>query len=274
MELCDSHCHIQSIGASSGDPAVAQKWAKAGITDPDQVIKRARDAAVNTLICVGCSLADSQLAVEFVSKRDGCWASVGIHPHEASRHLKEASAVSVLKTLAAKPKVVAIGECGLDYYYMHSLKEDQASVLRFQIELALEQNLPLIFHVRGAFEDFWPIFESYQSTSRPIRGVLHSFTDTQANLDRAIRHGLLIGVNGIATFTKDIAQHEIYRTIPAENLILETDAPFLTPVPFRGTICEPYHIQVTAQHLAQVRKVPIRILSEATTRNVRRLFSL
>jgi TatD DNase family protein len=199
---------------------------------------------------------------------------VGIHPHEAGRYLNNKTAHSGMEALALKPKVVAIGECGLDYYYMHASKPSQQALLRFQIELAVRQNLPLIFHVREAFDDFWPIFESYQNPDRPIRGVLHSFTDSQANLERAIRHGLFIGVNGIATFTKEFAQSEIYRTIPAEFLLLETDAPFLTPAPFRGSICEPYHIRVIAEQLAELRKVPITILAEATTRNVMRLFGI
>ena len=274
MELFDSHCHIQSIGAPLGDESVVEKWVRAGITDPDEVINRANQASVNRLICVGCNPSDSQLAVDFVARRDGCWASVGIHPHEAGRYGSNATARLEMEALVAKPKVVAIGECGLDYHYMHSPKAAQHELLRFQIELALKHNLPLIFHIREAFDDFWPIFESYQSQVQPIRGVLHSFTDTLANLERAIRHSLLIGVNGIATFTKEKAQSEIYRTIPAEFLILETDAPFLTPSPFRGTICEPYHIQTIAEYLAELRDEPIVSLAEATTRNSRRLFDL
>jgi TatD DNase family protein len=274
MELTDSHCHIQSIGLSGGDPSVIERWGKAGITDPDEVIARAHEASVTRLVCVGCSLSDSQLATEFVGNRNGCWAAIGLHPHETDEYAGNKQAYQEFAALVRKPKVVAIGECGLDYHYMHSPKSDQETVLRFQIELAMEHNLPLIFHVRDAFDDFWPIFESYRDAAHPIRGVVHSFTDNQANLERALSHDLLIGVNGIATFTKDSQQFEIYRTIPDQFLVLETDAPFLTPTPFRGRICEPYHIQTIAEFLAQLRGQSVSTLADVTTRNAAKLFSI
>jgi len=140
--------------------------------------------------------------------------------------------------------------------------------------LALEHNLPVIFHVRDAFDDFWPIFERYYSKDRPIRGVLHSFTDTQANLEKALGYGLYIGVNGIATFTKKPEQQAMYRSIPLASLLLETDAPFLTPVPYRGKICEPYHIRTIAEFLAAQRGEKLEAISEATTSNARRLFGI
>jgi TatD DNase family protein len=163
-----------------------------------------------------------------------------------------------------------VGECGLDYFYTHSPKEAQIEVLRFQIELALEHDLPLSFHVREAFDDFWPLFESYSG----IRGVLHSFTDTEANLRRAIDHGLYIGVNGIATFAKKPEQLVIYRTIPQQLLLLETDAPFLTPVPFRGKVCESKHVRVTAEYLAEFRGETLEDLAATTTANARALFKV
>jgi TatD DNase family protein len=214
-------------------------------------------------------LADSELAVAFAQKHEGVWASIGIHPHEAKDHLG-ADTQARFAALASLPKVVAVGECGLDYFYGHSPKEDQAAVLRFQIELALEQGLPLSFHVREAFDDFWPIFESYQG----VRGVLHSFTDSQENMERAVAHGLYIGVNGIATFTRDEAQIVTYRTIPQHSLLLETDAPFLTPKPFRGKVCEPKHLVQTAEFLAVLRGESVEHLAESTTANAQKLLNL
>jgi TatD DNase family protein len=256
MELFDSHCHIQSVGAFEGEETTRALWARAVEQDPDAVIKRAEAADVTRMLCVGCTLVDSQLAITFAENREQCWASVGIHPHEAYQYASDATARQEFAQLAGQPKVVAVGECGLDYFYEHSSKEDQVAILKYQIELALEHSLPIIFHVREAFDDFWPIFESYQSANRPIRGVLHSFTDTQANLERAIKHNLYVGVNGIATFTKNPMQQELYRTLPHERLILETDAPFLTPSPYRGTICEPYHIRTIAEFLSRQRTNP------------------
>jgi TatD DNase family protein len=163
-----------------------------------------------------------------------------------------------------------VGETGLDYYYTHSPREAQEAMLRFQIELALAHDLPLIFHVREAFDDFWPIFESYQGA----RGVLHSFTDSVSNLERALSHGLYIGVNGIATFARQESQRVMYRTIPQRSLLLETDAPFLTPTPFRGTINEPKYTSVVAEFLSELRGEDLAELAATTTSNARDLFHL
>ncbi len=266
MDLVDTHCHIHEIVGASG---VAGKWHKAGVTDADKVIADARAAGVTRLVCVGCTLADSQLAIDFAANRDNVWASLGIHPHEAQDFLDKKGQAAFAE-LATKPKVIAIGECGLDYFYHHSPKEAQEKVLRLQIELALKYDLPMIFHVREAFDDFWPIFDEYQG----ICGVLHSFTDSQANMEQAIARGLYIGVNGIATFTKDSAQLEMYKSIPVKRLLLETDAPFLTPAPYRGTICESKHVRVTSEFLAALRGETLEQIAVATTQNAGQLFAL
>lgn len=274
MELTDSHCHIQSVGAPTGEAMTRERWAKAGDTDPDAVIRRADEAGVTRLVCVGCDLEDSQLAVSFVENRSNTWASIGIHPHEADRYVDNKESKRTFAALGKAPKVVAVGECGLDYFYTHSSKASQLKMLHFQLELALEYDLPLIFHVREAYDEFWPVFEEYHRGNQRLRGVLHSFTDTQANLERGLSHGLFIGVNGIATFTKNADQQVIYRTLPPEYMLLETDAPFLTPAPNRGTICEPYHIRTIAEFLAEERTMSVSALAETTTRNARHLFGI
>ncbi len=279
MEFVDTHCHIQSSDKQSGDggEAVTRRfWEKAGYPSGDELIARAVDAGVTRMICVGCSLPDSQLAVEFAKYRENIFASIGIHPHEAKDYI-DASGYDQAKldrfaALATAPKVVAVGECGLDYYYGHSEPADQQKLLRYQIELALEHNLPLIFHVRDAFADFWPIFDEYMGHAGGVRGVLHSFTDNQANLDKALANGLYVGVNGIATFSKSQEQLEMYKCIPLSRLLLETDSPFLTPSPYRGTVCEPYHTSVTAEFLAGLRNEPLEALAAATTANAHDLF--
>ena len=166
-------------------------------------------------------------------------------------------------------KILAIGECGLDYFYGHSSKKDQERTVRYQIELALEYGLPLIFHVRQAFEDFWPIFDSYKG----VRGVLHSFTDNAANLSKAVSRDLYIGVNGIMTFTKNPDQIEVARQIPLNRLVLETDAPFLTPVPLRGKVNEPAHVLLVAKFLGDLRQLSLQEVAQHTTANARQLFS-
>lgn len=274
MELTDSHCHIQSVAALTGEESTQKIWAKARETSPEDIVRRAQDAGVTRLVCVGCNLPDSRLAVDFVQSRENCWASIGIHPHETHLYADNSAARQQFADLATAKKVVAVGECGLDYFYENSDKASQLALLEFQIGLALQHNLPLIFHVREAFNDFWPVFERFTSAGHHIRGVLHSFTDTQANLDRAIGHGLFIGINGIATFTKKPEQQELYRTVPLEHVLLETDAPFLTPTPDRGKICEPYHIRTIAEFLAGQRGEPVEKIATVTTQNAQQLFGI
>ena len=268
MELIDTHCHIHEIIQPL--TPVYEKWHKGGALSIDSVLAGARAAGVGKMICVGTTVEDSQLAAEFVADRPECWASAGIHPHAAQRYVHDQKSQRNFRELLSNPKIVAVGECGLDYFYGYSPKADQLAMLRFQIELALEHDLPLSFHVREAFDDFWPVFESYQG----VRGVLHSYTDNRNNLERALGHGLYIGVNGIATFSNKPQQMDMYQAIPLDRLLLETDAPFLTPVPYRGTICEPKHVRVTAEYLAKLREVSLDVLADKTSGNARSLFGI
>jgi TatD DNase family protein len=268
MRLIDTHCHIHEAPTAHSEANGTHKlWLRAETRDGDELIARAAEENVTTLICVGTTAEDSQKAIEFVQTRPACFASIGLHPHEA-KYLNAAKAV--LTACVSMPKVVAVGECGLDYFYNHSDKPDQQAALRFQIELAQEHNLPMIFHVRNAFDDFWPIFDSYKG----IRGVLHSFTDSRQNLDKALERGLYVGVNGIMTFTKDAGQLEIARAIPLTKLLLETDAPFLTPVPFRGKVNEPAHVRLVADFMAHLRSEPLAELANQTSANAQILFIL
>ncbi len=271
MSLFDTHCHIQSAGQGHGERSTRELWAKAEDRSLASIVDAAKLAGVSHMICVGCDLPDSQLAIEVVQPYDELFASIGIHPHEAQRYVGQQDVLSEFAALASNPKVVAVGECGLDYFYQHSPKEAQLDILRFQLDLASRHDLPLIFHVREAFDDFWPIFESYPSGT--FRGVLHSFTDSAANMRKAVKHGLYIGVNGIATFSKpDSEQRVMYRTIPLDSLLLETDAPFLTPVPHRGTVNEPKHIRTIAEFLETIRGESLTELTKATTNNAKALF--
>jgi len=269
MELVDTHCHIHEAQFELGDDnATRGVWAKFGNPDPDHIVAKAQDAGVGKMICVGTTLADSRQAVSFVRDRPQCWASIGLHPHEAKDG--PASLGGLRDLVRPGQKIVAVGECGLDYFYTHSPKEDQIIALRFQIELALEHNLPLIFHVREAFDDFLPIIDEYKN----VRGVVHSFTDTQANLDRLLQRGLYIGVNGIATFTKSAEQLAMYKSIPLSNLLLETDAPFLTPVPLRGKMNEPANVRMVAEFMANLRGENLASIAEHTTLGAQTLFNL
>jgi TatD DNase family protein len=268
MELFDTHCHLHELMEKL--TPVYDKWRSDGVErTPEGVIAAAAEAGVNRLLCIGTSYPDSELAVNFVQNRENAWASIGIHPHEAQTALAEGH-LDAFAALVDRPKVIAVGEIGLDYFYRHSPKEAQIEVLKFQLELAVRHDLPVSFHVREAFDDFWPVFDRFGGK---IRGVLHSFTDNQANLEKALERGLYIGVNGIATFASE-AQRVIYRTIPQQSLLLETDAPFLTPVPFRGKVCESKHTRVTAEFLSKLRDEDLAQLAQATTHSARHLFQV
>src|SRR6185503_638627 len=264
----DTHCHIHEaqLGLVSDD-MTHKLWGKAEDPDPDAMLARAAEKGVNRVICVGCTQADSQRAVMFAASRDNCWASIGLHPHEAK---DGRAALDGIAKLAGKPKVVAIGEIGLDYYYGHSTREEQVAALKFQRDLAAEHNLPVIFHVREAFDDFWPIFDHYKG----IRGVLHSYTDNYTNFTEAMKRGLYIGVNGIMTFTKVEEQLRVAKDVPLQKLLLETDAPFLTPRPLRGSVNEPAHVIHIATFLADLRNESIEDIAKVTSHNAQTLFTL
>lgn len=250
MMLIDTHCHIHEADYP---------------LDQGETLRRAREAGVTEMICVGTSQQSSNDAVSFAQVHGGVYAAIGVHPHDTKDGYDAIDALA--KT---SDKVVAIGEIGLDYYYNHSPREVQIAALESQIQTALDNDLPIIFHVRESFDDFWPIFDNFHG----IRGELHSFTDTQANLDKGFERGLYVGVNGISTFTKDPVQQQMYATIPLERLLLETDAPFLTPVPYRGTINEPAYVREVARHHASLRGISLETVAIATTDNARSLFRL
>lgn len=255
MEFVDTHCHLHFENFGTGQ---------------EEAYEQSLAAGVNRMICVGTTLADSHAALEFAIDKAGVWAAAGVHPHEAEEFLNDPGRKAKLTQLLAMPKTVAIGETGLDFYKNYSPKEVQEKALRTQIETGLPTGLPFIFHVRDAWSDFWRIFDDYKNLS----GVVHSFSSGTKQLEAALSRGLYIGLNGIMTFTKDQAQLEAARQVPAAKLLLETDAPFLTPAPFRGQICEPKHVVATAEFLANLKDESIEELSRSTTDNAVRLFGL
>lgn len=254
MELVDTHCHLQF-------PKLAD--------DLDQVITGARAAGVSRMICVGTSLEDSRQAIDFAAKFDNVWAAVGAHPHDGKEFDYRAGS-QVLAELAARPKVVAVGEIGLDFYKDYSPRDEQEELFRLQIEAGLPSGLLFIFHVRDAWKDFWRIMEDYGD----VKAVVHSFTAGQKQLDKVLDKGWYVGLNGIMTFTKDEAQLQAAKNLPLERLLLETDAPFLTPEPFRDDVCEPKHVLNTAEFLATLRDEKLDELARVTTDNAVRLFNL
>ncbi|MCA9338814.1 TatD family hydrolase [Candidatus Saccharibacteria bacterium] len=247
MHFTDTHCHIHQDDYP---------------LDAEEVLVHAEQKDIRRLICVGVDEQSSREAIDFSAKHTNAWASVGVHPHEAQYGIEG------IKNLIKKPKVIAIGECGLDYFYTHSSKEDQIKALEQQIDLAISHNLPLIFHVREAFDGFWPVLNNFKD----VKGVLHSFTGTMQDMQEGLKRGLFFGINGISTFTKDEAQQKMFAAIPLKKIMLETDAPFLTPKPHRGKKNEPAFTLLVAEHLAKSRHISLEELSKITEKNVSTLF--
>jgi TatD DNase family protein len=247
--LVDTHCHIHE----SYDLSI------------DETITHAHQQDVQQMICVGTNELSSKQAITFAEAHPEAFASIGVHPHEAKEGYS-----AIAKLAGISETIVAVGEVGLDYFYTHSPREVQIEALKSQIEVALKHDLPIIFHVREAFDDFWPIFDNYKG----IRGVLHSFTDSKENMEKAIARGLYIGVNGISTFTKDDAQKTMFDAIPLDRILFETDAPFLTPTPYRGKINQPAYVKVVAEYHAQRRGISFEEIANASTHNARALFQL
>lgn len=255
--LLDTHCHIHEADYP---------------LNREEVLTRAHAVGVAKMICVGTSEQSSRDAIAFAAEHDGIYATVGVHPHDTKDGYAQIAQL-------AKQDVVAVGEVGLDYYYNHSPRNIQIAGLESQIQTALDNDLPIIFHVRDAssaerrtsvWNDFWPILDNFHG----IRGELHSFTDTQANLDKGFERGLYVGVNGISTFTKDPVQQQLFANIPLNRMLLETDAPFLTPAPHRGTINEPAFVSDVASFHAMVRGISPSEVATATTANALSLFRL
>lgn len=252
--MIDSHCHIHDSEYFATD------------LERQQVYERSVEAGVEVMMCIGTSEKSSREAIDMATKYQRCYATVGVHPHEA-RHGCDGIEELIRQN---KDAVYGIGEIGLDYYYENSVKSDQIQVLRKQLRYAVQYDLPVSFHVREAFDDFWPVFDEFTG----VRGVLHSYTDTLENLHEGLERGLYIGVNGIATFTKDSEQQKMFAAIPLGSLLLETDAPFLTPKPFRGKMNEPSMIRHVAQHLEHQYGCSVEDVLSTTAYNTKALFRI
>ncbi|MGB2787060.1 MAG: TatD family hydrolase [Candidatus Saccharimonadaceae bacterium] len=257
----DTHCHIHDSGFYPNDR--------------EEPYRLSVEAGVTKMICVGTDELSSVAAFEFAALHPGCFAAIGIHPHDAA--VSDVDKISELIIADShilnsnnQPVIAGIGEIGLDYYYNHSPRDIQIKAFEAQIQLAVDHKLPISFHVREAFDDFWPILDNFHG----LNGVLHSFTDNQANLEKGLSRGLYVGINGISTFTKDAAQRELYSSIPLQKLLLETDAPFLTPAPFRGKMNIPAYVVEVARHQADMRKLSLDIITSSTTANAVKLFNL
>ena len=253
--LVDSHCHLDF-------PDYAGKV--------DEVLVRAKAAGVGVCVSIGTELKRFPGVKAVAEAHDNVWCSVGVHPHESEKELLDDEAALVAE--ATHPKVVAIGETGLDYYYEHSPRDPQRRNFRSHIAGARRTGLPVIVHTRDADDDTIEILRD-EMAKGALTGLIHCFTGTQRLADASLELGLSISVSGIATFKNSAALRDVIKTVPLERLLVETDAPFLAPVPYRGKTNEPAFVVHTAKMLAELKGVPQDELARATTENFFRLFS-
>jgi TatD DNase family protein len=253
--LVDSHCHLDFPDFE-------------GEVGP--LLARAKAAGVGTFVTICTRLTEFPRVRALAEQHEDVWCSVGIHPHEAAH--QPAVAVEDLVDLARHPKVIGLGETGLDYHYDHSPRDRQRAVFRTHIEAAVAAGLPLIVHTREAEEDTAAMLAETGGQGR-LAGLLHCFTSSRALAERALALGFYISFSGIVTFRKSDELRAIARDVPADRLLVETDAPYLAPMPLRGRRNEPGFVVHTAALLAEVRGISPEDLARSTTENFFRLFS-
>lgn len=251
----DSHCHLNYKGL---------------VEDQAGALTRARAAGVHGMLNISTREREWDEVITAADENTDVWASVGIHPHEADAHPDVDTAKLVAK--AAHPRVVAIGETGLDYYYDHSDRDRQRASFRAHIAASRKTGLPLIVHTRDADEDTADIL-SDEMAKGAYTGVIHCFTASQDFADKALSLGLFISISGIVTFKNAKDLQATAAIIPEDRLLIETDAPFLAPVPHRGKSCEPAYVADTAGFLANLRGVAVERLAAATSANFHALFT-
>lgn len=253
--MIDSHCHLNYKGL------VEEQFA---------VIARARDAGVKGMLNISTRQREWADIIATAEAHGDIWASVGIHPHEADDHPD----IDAAKLIAAAthPKVIGIGETGLDYYYDHSDRQQQQASFRAHITASRETGLPLIVHTRDAEEDTLAILRD-ETRAGAFPALIHCFTASGAFADAVLELGLFISISGIVTFRNAKELQAVAQRLPSERLLIETDAPFLAPMPHRGKTCEPAYVADTARFLADLRGVSSEDLAATTTANFFALFT-
>jgi TatD DNase family protein len=254
VTLIDSHCHLNYEGL---------------VERQDEVLSTARARGVRGFLNISTRQSEWAAIVATADRNDDVWATIGVHPHEANAHPDLGAAALI--DAAAHPKVVAIGECGLDYFYDKSDRSAQRKRFQAHIEAARATGLPLVVHTRDAEDDTAEML-SQAVGEGGVRGVLHCFTGSADLARKALDLGFYISLSGIVTFKNARELQETAKLVPADQLLVETDSPFLAPVPHRGQVCEPAFVADTAQFVADLRGVPVAELATATSANFFDLF--
>ena len=249
----DTHCHLDKLE-----------------TNPEESVEEAKQEGVKTMVTISVDEESFDFVSKAVKQFKDVYGTVGIHPHDASEFSPKLEK-SIRKMALDQDKLIAIGETGLDYHYMNSSSEDQQLAFRKQLRIAVEVNLPVVLHSREAETDTIDILKEIPV---PALGVAHSFTSSLMMAKTLIDMGWYLGINGIVTFKNAEDLREIVRWIPMDRLLLETDSPFLAPIPFRGNPNKPAHIPIIASFVAELRNITIEHLAEKTSENAQRLFRI
>lgn len=266
MRLIDSHCHLDFEPLSD----------ELGV-----VLRRARDAGVEKMINIGSSMRASEKSIVLATEHPNIWATVGLHPHEAELILDFEATMEKIRDLANQDKVVAIGEIGLDYFDAENqgtvsidVKESQKKLFLDQLEIALEKKLPIVFHVRDAWDDFFEIANSKKLKANSC--VLHCFTGDEKIVKKAVDLGLYIGFTGFVTFDQPKFDHirAAAKIVPVDKILIETDAPFLAPEPYRGKTNEPAYVLEVAKKISELKRIEVAEFAEITSKNAEKLFGI
>ena len=253
MELIDTHAHLDFPQFSD---------------DKEKVIERAKDAGLKYIINVGADLASSRRALELSQEYEDIYATVGVHPHDATD--LDQNSLDVMKDLSKADKVVAVGETGLDFHYDNSPRDKQKEAFQQQINLAQEIDLPLVIHSREADQETMKIIKENQIDN----GIWHCFASNKEMAEQALEMGLYIAFGGILTFNNAKNLQNLIKDLPLDKLLLETDSPFLTPDPYRGKRNEPAYVKYVAQKIADIKQVSLEKVAEITTKNAETVYGL
>ena len=251
MEFIDTHCHIYY-----------DKYQN----DISDVINRAKDKSIKHIICVGVDLESSEKSIILSDQYESVFATVGYHPHESK--LAVDNYLDKMLELLKHPKAVAIGEIGLDYYYKHSDKKTQIKVFREQLELAKDLDMPVVIHNRESDKDLYDNLKN----SKINHGVIHCYSSDVKYANKIFDLGLLVSFTGILTFSKSL--QEVVKEIPLEKMMIETDSPYLTPIPFRGKRNEPHMVSLVAEKIAEIKNISIDEVAHVTTETAKIFFGI
>jgi TatD DNase family protein len=253
--LWDSHCHLEDERFTG---------------EVDAALARMAEAGVGSCICAGSDLDSSRRVADIAAAHANVYGVVGIHPHEASTF--DEATLPTLAALLKAPRIVGVGEIGLDYYYDHSPRDVQRDVFAKQLEFAFEHQKPAVFHVRDAHGDVTDIFRAHKG--RLPAGVLHCYTGSVESAREYLSMGFYISLSGTVTFPNARNIHDVARYVPLDRLLMETDSPYLAPVPKRGQRNEPAYVRFVAQRVADLRGIPLEELAAQTTSNVETLYGI